>query len=167
MTVETAETNESDEYGEDKDDRPLRGYVTLMAAYGIFVGVLALVLRKRRIVPQLGIGDVALLTVATHKVSRVVTKDAITSPLRAPFVRYVEPAGAGEINEQVRVGGTAHALGELLTCPLCFDVWAATAFLAGYSFAPRATRLAASVFVIGAASNALHFGWDALKKVDE
>lgn len=160
-------SDQTDEYGEDKDDRPLRGYVTLMAAYGAVVGGLALVLRRRRIVPELGLGDLALLAVATHKLSRVVTKDAITSPLRAPFVRYVEPAGAGEVNEQVRVGGAAHALGELLMCPLCCDVWVATAFVAGYSLVPRATRLAASVFAIGAASNVLHFGWDALKKVDE
>jgi hypothetical protein len=160
-------TGRGDEYGEDRDDRPLRGYVTLMAIYGTAVGGLALLLRKRRSVPQLGLGDLALLAVATHKLSRVVTKDSITSPLRAPFVRYVEPAGAGEVNEKVRVGGAAHAFGELLLCPLCLDVWVATGFVAGYAFAPRATRLAASVLAIGAASNALHFGWDALKKVDE
>ncbi len=157
----------ADEYGEDRDDRPLRGYVILMATYGTTVAGLALLMRKRRAVPRLDLGDLALMTVATHKLSRVIAKDSITSPLRAPFVRYVEPAGAGEVNEQVRIGGAAHALGELVMCPLCLDVWLATGFVAAYSFAPRATRLAASVLSIGAASNALHFAWDALKKVDE
>jgi hypothetical protein len=52
-------------------------------------------------------------------------------------------------------------------CPLCLDLWVATGFVATYALAPRATRLAASVFAIGAASNGLHFAWDALKKVDE
>ncbi|MDQ6910707.1 MAG: DUF1360 domain-containing protein [Actinomycetota bacterium] len=160
-------TDDADEYGQDEDDRPLRGYAILMAIYGTAIGGLGLLARKRRAVPQLGLGDLALVAVATHKLSRVVTKGSITSPLRAPFVRYVEPAGAGEVNEQVRVGGAAHALGELLMCPLCLDVWVATGFVAGYAFAPRATRSAASVLAVAAASNALHFGWDAFKKVDE
>lgn len=156
-----------DEYGQGKDDRPLRGYLILMGVYGTVAGGLALTLRRRRIVPQLGLGDFALIALATHKLSRVITKDSITSPLRAPFVRYLEPAGAGEVNEQVRVGGAAHAVGELLMCPLCLDVWVATGFVGGYALAPRATRLAASVMAVGAVSNALHFAWDALKKVDE
>lgn len=160
-------TDGDDEYGQDEDDRPLRGYAVLMAIYGSAVCGLALLARRRRNVPQLGFGDLALVAVATHKLSRVLTKDSITSPLRAPFVRYVEPAGAGEVNEQVRVGGATHALGELLMCPLCLDVWVATGFVAGYAFAPRATRLVASVLAAAAASNTLHFGWDALKKVGE
>jgi hypothetical protein len=156
-----------DKYAGGKDDRPLRGYVVLMGAYGATAGALALVLRRRKTLPAFGLGDLALMAVATHKLSRVVSKDSITSPLRAPFVSYVEPAGAGEVNEQVRVGGAAHALGELLMCPLCLDVWVATGFVGAYAFAPRAARMAASVFAIGAVSNALHFAWGALKKVDE
>ncbi|HUQ63381.1 MAG TPA: DUF1360 domain-containing protein [Acidimicrobiales bacterium] len=159
--------DEDDKYAEGKDDRPLRGYILLMSTYGAVVGALTLLLRRRKTLPQLGLGDLALIAVATHKLSRVVTKDSITSPLRAPFVTYVEPAGAGEVNEKVRVGGAAHAVGELLMCPLCVDVWVATGFVGASAFAPRATRMAASVFAIGAVSNALHFAWDALKKVDE
>jgi len=160
-------TSDEDEYGQANDDRPLRGYLMLMGTYGMLVGALSLLLRRRKTVSQLGIGDLALVAVATHKLSRVLTKDSITSPLRAPFVSYVESAGAGEVNERVRVGGAAHAVGELLLCPLCLDVWIATGFVGAYAFAPRATRMAASVLTVSAASNALHFVWDALKKVDE
>lgn len=155
-----------DEYGGD-DDRPLRGYVALMAAYVAVTGALALVLRRRRSVPRLALADVAFMSIATHKLSRIISKDSIGSPLRAPFTRYVEPAGAGELNESVRVGGAAHAVGELLMCPLCLDVWVATGFLGSFSLAPRATRLVASIFTTAAISNALHFAWDALKKVDD
>jgi hypothetical protein len=42
-----------------------------------------------------------LLGVATYKLSRLISSDRVTSPLRAPFVEYVEPAGASEVKEKV------------------------------------------------------------------
>jgi hypothetical protein len=161
------EANGADEYAPGEEERPLRGYLAVMAVYGAGLGASALLMGRRRSLPELKLRDLVLLGVATHKLSRVLSKDSITSPLRAPFVRYVEPAGAGEVNERVRVGGPAHAVGELLTCPLCLDVWVATGFVGSFALAPRATRMVASVFSVAAMSNALHFAWDALKKVDE
>ena len=46
--------------------------------------------------------DVVLLRIATHKLSRVVAKDLVTSPFRAPFVRFETSAGAGEVEEEAR-----------------------------------------------------------------
>ena len=152
-----------DEYG-GTEDRPLRGYLALMSAYGATAATVgALVVRSKR---RPSFADLALAAVATQKLSRVLTKDSITSPVRAPFVRYDEPAGAGEVNEQVRRDGPTHALGELLTCPLCMDVWVGTGFVGGMSVAPRFTRFVASVFAVTSVSNALHFAWDALKQTE-
>src|SRR5262249_30882742 len=46
--------------------------------------------------------DLALLGIATHKLSRIVAKDRITGILRAPFVSYVRSSGAGEVEEEPR-----------------------------------------------------------------
>lgn len=58
-----------------------------------------------RLPARVGFGDVALLGVATHKASRLLTKDAVTSPLRVPFARFEEETGMGEVNESIRGHG--------------------------------------------------------------
>jgi Protein of unknown function (DUF1360) len=59
---------------------------------------------------------------------------------RAPFTRFQDDAGAGEVNEAARGHGLQRAIGELLVCPYCLDLWIAAAFTAGLLVAPRATR---------------------------
>ncbi len=39
-----------------------------------------------------------------------------------------------------------HAVGELLSCPFCLDMWIATGFIIGLVFAPRFTRVVAATF---------------------
>jgi Protein of unknown function (DUF1360) len=74
----------------------------------------------------------------THKLSRTLTKEAVTSPLRAPFTHYLGIGGPAEVNEDGRQAGQLrHSMGELLTCPFCFDMWVATGFAIGLIFAPR------------------------------
>ena len=151
------------------DDRPLGGYLKTMGLYGAAVGALAVAARLtgRRLPDRISAGDFALLSVGTHKLTRVIAKDAITSPLRAPFTRYKEPAGAGEVNEEVRSHSElGHSVGELLGCPFCLAVWTSTAFAAGMTFAPRQTRWAATVFSMTAVSDCLQFGYSALKKAE-
>jgi hypothetical protein len=65
-------------------------------------------------------------------------KDAVTSPLQAPFTRFRAPAGAGELHEDVRTdeGLTRHAVWELVSCPFCLAVWVATALTGGLVLAP-------------------------------
>ena len=89
--------------------------------------------------------DLALAGVATHKVSRTIAKEKVTSWIRAPFVRYREPAGFGELDEQPRGSGLRLATGELLVCPYCLGHWVASAFGVGLVGAPRVTRLIAFV----------------------
>ncbi len=149
---------EADTYRGD-EERPLGGYMVIMAAFAAIVaGAAGLAAATRRTLPT-GVGpwDVLLLAAATHKVSRTITKDAITSPLRAPFTRYEGTAGPAEVMEEVRsTGGLRHSIGELITCPFCLDVWIATGFTMGLVFAPRVTRLIVATFTAVAGADFLH-----------
>jgi len=71
------------------------------------------------------------------------TKDAATSPLRAPFTGFRSPAGPGEPNEEVVAPGWGHGGGPV-DLPGPHLPCAATRFVLGLAVAPRATRLAAS-----------------------
>jgi hypothetical protein len=89
--------------------------------------------------------DLALVTVATHKASRLLAKDRVASTLRAPFTRFDDAAGPGEVSEAARGRGLRRAVGELLICPYCLSMWLAAAFAAGLVAAPRPTRWIAAV----------------------
>jgi hypothetical protein len=52
-------------------------------------------------------------------------------------------------------------VGELVTCPYCLDQWVAAGFAVGYVFAPRASRLTASVFATVAIADFLQIGYKA------
>lgn len=151
------------EYGE---GRPLPGYLLAMGTYAALVGAVAAVGRftGARLPEKFSLGDTALVAVATHKASRLLTKEAVTSPLRAPFTRYEEPAGHAELKESVRSDHPArHAIGELLTCPFCAGVWIASGLTAGMVFAPRFTRLVSTALTAVAASDTLNLVYDKLK----
>lgn len=151
----------------DGADRPLGGYVLVMAVFGALVaGAAGLAGATDRKTPQLGPFDLLLMAMGTHKLSRTLSKDAITSPLRAPFTRYQETGGPGEVMEEVRsVGQIRHAIGELITCPLCLDMWIATGFALGMVFAPRFTRLVAFTFAALTGADFLQFGYAAAQQV--
>ncbi|MDI6101986.1 DUF1360 domain-containing protein [Actinoplanes sp. NEAU-A12] len=153
------------------EHRPLDGYMVAMGAFGAMAGALAAAAKiSGRPVPERpAMADVALLSIATHKLSRLVAKDAVTSPLRAPFTRYSEPAGAAELNEEVRDGGSSirHGVGELITCPFCLAVWVSTALTGGLVLAPRLTRLVATALTATAVSDFLQMGYSIAKEKAE
>ena len=113
--------------------------------------------------------DVVLISLATHKLSRLIAKDAVTSPLRAAFTTYREPAGAAELNEEVRDQGSSirHGIGELVTCPFCLAVWVATGLTGGLVLAPRLTRLAATALTATAVSDFLQMAYSISKEAAE
>lgn len=148
------------------EDIPLGGYALLTAAFG--GGVTAYALQQRRAgrswPGRLGPGDLALLGAATYKLSRIITKDRVTSFMRSPFTRYTGEAGPSEVSEQPRGRGVRRAVGELLVCPYCTAQWVATALVAGYARDPAATRTVAGVFAVVAASDFLQQAWLATEK---
>ncbi len=145
-------------------DRPLAQYSALMAAYGAAVVAMSTAVRRRGLpLPRLGVGDIVLIGTATHKLSRRMAKDPVTSPLRAPFTRFKGTSGPAELAEEPRGGRARHAIGELVTCPFCLSQWVATGFVFGMIIAPGATRLAASVLTSLTVSDSLQFGYAILE----
>ena len=131
------------------EDKPMGSHLILVVIYNALVAAfLAVRVRSGRGLPErIGAADVMLAGVATHKVSRVITKDRVTAPLRAPFTEFEGEGGPGEVEEKPRqVGGMRQAIGELLVCPFCIAQWIATAALAGFATVPRATRFICSIF---------------------
>jgi hypothetical protein len=105
------------------------------------------------------VGDLALVAVATHKAARLIAKDKVTSVLRAPFARYQDDAGAGEVDEEARGQGMRRAPGQLLVCPYCIGMWIASAFTAGLLVAPRLIRWIAVVLTALTVSDFLQIAY--------
>ncbi|HWF72663.1 MAG TPA: DUF1360 domain-containing protein [Solirubrobacteraceae bacterium] len=147
--------------GPPQQDRPLRGYALLMSVFATLATAFSLWLHRsgRRLPERVDAGDLAVLTVATHKASRLLTKDKVTSTVRAPFTRFQGNEGAGEVSEAARGTGVRRAVGELLVCPYCVGMWIAAGFAAGLVVAPRATRLAASILTILFGSDMLQIAY--------
>jgi hypothetical protein len=118
----------------------------------------------RQLPERVTAGDLALMTVATHKLSRLITKERVTSTLRAPFTDYQREGGPGEVEERPRGHGLRRAIGELLVCPYCISLWIAAAFAAGLTLAPRATRWTAAVFTAVFGSDVLQIAY---KRMEE
>ncbi len=134
--------------------RPLGSYAALAALFnGLLGAYLVGAGRRGRLPERYGAGDLALLGVGTFKLSRLVTKDRVTSAIRAPFTRFQEDVGHGEVAEAARGTGVRRALGELLVCYYCLAQWVAAVGVAGLGLAPRPTRAIAAIFTAYAVSD--------------
>jgi hypothetical protein len=142
-------------------DRPLAGYLSLTSVYasGTVAAALAARLLGRPAPRSFSPWEVVQLAAATHKLSRLIAKDPVTSPLRAPFTRFEGVSAPSELHEEVRGHGLQHSAGELLSCPMCLGQWVATAFTAGLVLAPVPTRLALATFTAVAGSDFLQHAY--------
>lgn len=149
-----------------RERRPLGGYLLVMAVFAALVtGAVGLARATGRRMPELGALDLLVLVLGTHKLSRTISKDAVTSPLRAPFTQYKQPGGPAEVMEEVRdTSQLRHAIGELISCPFCLDMWIATGFAIGMVFAPRFTRMVAFVFATVTGADFLQLGYAAAQR---
>jgi hypothetical protein len=148
---------QAEEY-DDRGEVPLPGYAGSLAAFALAVaGVAAAGRAKGHGLPgRYDLSDIALGAVATHKFTRLLSKGSVTSPIRAPFTEFDEPAGSAELNETARGGRVRHTIGELLTCPFCLGQWVGTGYVAGLGMAPRTTRAWAAVFAVTGVADTLH-----------
>jgi hypothetical protein len=139
------------------EDRPMGSHLALVVIYnGLFGAFLAARARSGKGFPErIRVGDLLLAGIATHKISRVLAKDRVTAPLRAPFTEFQEEGGPGEVEESPRGTGIRRAIGELLVCPFCLAQWVATAVLTGLAVVPRVTRFVCSIFAAVAISDFL------------
>ena len=150
--------------GYDGGEQPLPSYAAVAGLFNLIFALFLLLARKtgRRIPERVETRDIALLGVATHKLSLLLAQDAITSPLRAPFTELQEKQSPKNVNEKPRGEGLRRSLGELVTCKFCVGQWVASFFTYGLVLAPAATRLVASIFAIVAVSDHLHQTYKAL-----
>ncbi|MEV0303354.1 DUF1360 domain-containing protein [Streptomyces prasinus] len=146
------------------EERPLRGYLAAMAAFGVYTAAWATVVKTRgRPLPDRPAPwDVALTAVATFRLSRLLSKASVTSPLRAPFTTFQRPQGPAELHEEARSEGAKDTVGELVTCPFCMSVWVASTLTAGQLLWPRATRTTMGALTALAGADALQLTYSAL-----
>lgn len=151
---------------EGDEERPLQPYARVLATYGgaVLMLVAAARVTGRDAPERIGPTDLLLMGLFTHRLSRTLAKDTVTSPIRAPFARYEGVSGPSELKERVRGSGLRHALGELLTCPFCLAQWVATGYAAGMVFAPRLTRLAGATMSAVAVSDWLQLAYSRLMR---
>ncbi len=135
-------------YADPQKRPPFGPYLAFMSIFGTLVSAALLVARRqgRELPERVSAADLALVGTASHKLSRLVSKDKVTSPLRAPFTELEGKGGPAELEESSRGSGLQKAIGELLICPYCLGLWVVAAFSIGIVFAPRVTRFVASLF---------------------
>jgi hypothetical protein len=111
--------------GYSKEERPLIAYAELVGLYNLaFAMFLAAAKGAGRPLPQrVPMSDILLVGVATFKLSRLIAKDLVISPLRAPFTTFEGMAGeAARSRDAARPRRVAHLpllhghLGRRLLC---------------------------------------------------
>lgn len=151
----------------ESESRSREGYGPILAVYVALTGMVAVALRKKRgRIRPLSPMSLVLYTLATEHLSRVITKDAVTTVFRAPFTNFKEVAGEGEVNEVAKGHGAQHAIGELLTCPFCAAQWIATGLVAGTVAAPAVTTALISVSAAARAGDYLQLLYGAVRDLE-
>jgi hypothetical protein len=149
-------------YGE--DTQLLSSYAALIGLFNLILAAFLFFAKRAGydLPERVELTDMALLGMATHKLSNSLANDAVAMPLRAPFTELQEKQGPKMVDEQPRGSGLRRSVGELLTCKFCLGMWMASFFTYGLILAPRVTRLIASIFAVVALSDHLHQTYKAL-----
>lgn len=143
---------------------PLGAYSALTTVFTTaLVAGLTSAYRRGRLPDEIATKDIVVLGMATHKLARLLTKDAVTSFVRAPFVRLEEKSGTNSIKESPRGTGLRRSIGELLSCPECTGQWVASGLIVGLVHAPRPTRVLGSLYAALAIGDLLQFVYVGLK----
>lgn len=159
-------TNPAAGYAPPEAKRPLGGYAILVALFLGVVGLAVVGLRRsgRDLPERYEVSDLLMSAAATHKLTRLLAKDKVTSFVRAPFTAYEGSGGPGQLEEKPRGSGFRYAVGELLVCPYCLGMWISTGFGLGLVGAPRMTRLIAFVLTALGISDFLQIAYKAAEE---
>ncbi|WP_243060659.1 DUF1360 domain-containing protein [Nocardioides sp. SR21] len=146
-----------------REPHRIAGYAVSLAAFStLWGGGSWLISGSRRTWPnRYAAADLVVGALATHKLTRIIAKEGVTTPLRAPFTEFDGEAGSAEVHESPR-HGAVHSLGELISCPFCLAPWVATAYVAGLVLAPGPTRAFGAAFATVAGSDALQHAYAAV-----
>jgi uncharacterized protein DUF1360 len=129
------------------------------AIAGLFFGGLATVATISRRSPPSTAVELLVLSAATFKVSRTLSRERVGSFVRQPFVEG--DADTGE-DEQPAGTGFQRALGELVTCPRCLGTWSAAALVSSQMVSPRFGLVLTWSLGASAANDFLQAGFAAL-----
>ena len=144
--------------------QPMGGYIILTTVFNVgLAAALIGALRRGRLPEQIETKDIIVLGVATHKIARLLTKDSVTSFMRAPFVQLEEKKGTNSVTEKPRGRGLRRSIGELISCPECTGHWVASGLVVGLIHAPRLTRVIGSLYASLAIGDMLQFVYVGLK----
>ncbi|MFI6089596.1 DUF1360 domain-containing protein [Streptomyces sp. NPDC051218] len=140
----------------------LKGHLAAVVAFGAYTAAWGTVAarRKSKAPDSFAPWDVLLTGAAVFRLSRLLSKGSVTSPLRAPFTRYESAAGPAEVSESPRGGAVTSTVGELVTCPFCLSVWLTTTFTGARLVWPHATRTVTGALTSLALADTLQLGYD-------
>jgi Protein of unknown function (DUF1360) len=138
-----------------EDERPLPEYAALAAAFGaVLAGFLTVA--GRQLPERISLTDTVRIGLASYKVGRLIAKDRVASFVRAPVTEDPEAT-------EPKREGAARAMGELVTCPHCIGLWAASGFAYAFVLFPRQTRLVTTIFGGQAIADFLNAGFVRLR----
>jgi hypothetical protein len=161
-TIREAIPNPTAGYAPGGERRPLGSYALLTGAFfATLGGALAAARASGREIDRPTALDLVIHGLATQKASRLIAKDKVTSFIRAPFTRFQEGSGHGELEEAPRGEGMRYAIGELLVCPYCLAQWVAGGIAVGHVFAPRTTRFLSSMWAAQAIADGVQVAYSA------
>ncbi|MFI6033227.1 DUF1360 domain-containing protein [Streptomyces sp. NPDC051315] len=157
----TADAVRYEDRTDSEEDVPLGGYAVLAGTFTTAAAVYAGVARRQgvRLPQNVPPWDVALLGAATYKAARLITRDKVTSFLRAPFTRRKGHALGSEVMDEPRGTGVRRAVGDLVSCPFCVSVWVAGALVGAYAWTPRGTRLVCAGLGAVSVADWLQYAW--------
>ncbi len=140
----------TDTAGYGRPDAQLGSYALITAVFlALVIGLFWIAGSLGIGLSRIGMGDMILLGLATHKIAWLLSFDVVLSFLRAPFTRFRGWMSPGAVlHEQARGSGLRYAIGELLACPWCLGMWIAALFVFAFIFWPDITRTVAVIFVV-------------------
>ena len=139
---------------------PYRAYATIMGVFAGGLGAAGVLARSLGRDPsEHGWLDLAALSAATFKAARTISRDEVTSFVRAPFTASEAHEG-GE--DPVETGDLRQAIGELVTCSRCVGTWVAAGLATTQILAPRFGRLLTWTLAGAGINDWLQAGFSAL-----
>jgi hypothetical protein len=135
---------------------PLFGYALILGAFGAALAATAAAGRELRLRPL----DYVLLSGATFKAARVVSRERMGMVIREPLL----DSDADGRALHVAPTGLRRAVGELVTCSRCAGTWAAAGLIAAQTTFPRFGRLLTLALAAGAANDLLQAAFARLRR---
>ncbi len=139
-------------------------YLTLTGTFLVLFGAYSFFQKKQEQESALRPFDLVLLGLSTYRTGRLIVYDKVSEPLRAPFTTTAyDASGVGKTVTSKSKSGVIHALGELLSCPICAGTWVAAGLVYGLGLLPQTTRTFLYMQSAVGIAELLHAAEEALK----